>query len=199
MEMEPVSRRGLLAYALVFEGGLGVAACAVAWFAGYRIMDEFGWSALAALGGVLFTLPMLLMFAACLRWPVGPLASIKRFSDEIIAPLFRSSSLLDLAIISLLAGFGEELFFRGLVQRHLADWWGLPAGLMAASLLFGLLHPFTPSYVVLATLIGIYLGWTYQFTGNLLVPAMAHALYDFVALVVLCRKQPPSNPASTEA
>ena len=45
----------------------------------------------------------------------------------------------------------------------------------------------TPTYGVLAALIGVYLGWVWLASGNLLAPVVAHALYDFVALVVLVR------------
>jgi membrane protease YdiL (CAAX protease family) len=38
-------------------------------------------------------------------------------------------------------------------------------------------------YLVLAGLIGLYLGGIWLATGNLLVPIIAHAMYDFVALV----------------
>jgi membrane protease YdiL (CAAX protease family) len=48
--------------------------------------------------------------------------------------------------------------------------------------LFGLLHLVTPTYAVLAALMGGYLGWLYVRTGNLLVAIIVHALYDFFAL-----------------
>jgi hypothetical protein len=35
---------------------------------------------------------------------------------------------------------------------------------------------------VLAAIVGIYLGAIWLLTGNLLVPIVAHAVYDFVAL-----------------
>jgi membrane protease YdiL (CAAX protease family) len=50
------------------------------------------------------------------------------------------------------------------------------------------MHPMTPAYAVLASLAGAYLGWAYLATENLLVPVLAHALYDFTALVYLLRK-----------
>ena len=130
---------------------------------------------------------MLLLFVLMLRWPVGPLSRIKQFSEEVIRPLFASCTVLDLAVISLLAGVGEEMLFRGVLQADFSQRWGLWTGIVAASLLFGALHPITPAYVVLAAGLGVYLGYLWVATGNLLVVIVAHALYDFLALVFLMR------------
>lgn len=41
--------------------------------------------------------------------------------------------------------------------------------------------------MIWATAVGIYFGVIFQLTGNWLVPAFAHGLYDFIALVYLTR------------
>lgn len=79
--------------------------------------------------------------------------------------------------ISVLAGFSEELLFRGFLQPQ--------TGIAAASLIFGALHAVTFGYFLLASAMGFYLGWLYQFSGNLLVPIAVHALYDIFALSLL--------------
>jgi membrane protease YdiL (CAAX protease family) len=134
---------------------------------------------------------MLLLFLLCLTWPVGPLARIRRITDEIIRPLFASCTLLELALLSLMAGVGEEMLFRGFLQRALAQWWGVWLGVAVANVLFGLVHCITPTYAVLATLIGAYLSGWWLATGNLLVVMVAHGLYDFVALVYLVHGTSP--------
>ena len=90
-------------------------------------------------------------------------------------------------VLSLAAGVGEEMLFRGVVQAVLDRWWGPWAALPVASLFFGLLHALTPTYAVLATLAGLYLGGVWLLTGNLLVVIVAHAFYDLIALVYLLR------------
>jgi membrane protease YdiL (CAAX protease family) len=67
-----------------------------------------------------------------------------------------------------------------------------------ASAVFGLLHAITPTYAILATVMGAYLGVVWIASGNLLAPIVAHALYDFVALVWLLRG-PGSGPAGPKA
>ena len=58
---------------------------------------------------------------------------------------------------------------------------------------FGLLHFITPLYALLAGLMGLYLGWLYEATGNLIVPMIVHGLYDFAALVYLVRIRRPER------
>jgi len=91
----------------------------------------------------------------------------------------------------LLAGLGEEMLFRGVVQQALANWIGSPAGvwiaLGIAAVLFALAHSITVAYAVLAGLIGLYLGGIWLVSDNLLVPITTHALYDFMVLLYLVR------------
>jgi membrane protease YdiL (CAAX protease family) len=110
----------------------------------------------------------------------------------LIRPLFAPCTLLDLALLSLLAGFGEEVLFRGLIQGALTAWWGPGPALAAASLLFGLCHAVNGAYAVLATVMGGYLGWLFLASENLLVVIVAHALYDFIALI--CIEKGPARP-----
>jgi membrane protease YdiL (CAAX protease family) len=95
---------------------------------------------------------------------------------------------LDLALVSISAGVGEELLFRGFLQAAIADWTNPWIALAIASLLFGLAHFITPMYAVLATLLGAYLGGLWLACDNLLAPIVTHALYDFLALVYLLRR-----------
>ena len=133
---------------------------------------------------------MVVGLVAVIHWPVGPLERIKHFSDEVVRPLFAPCSLLEITLICVLAGFGEELFFRAFLQAVMSDWWGPWIGVPAAAAVFGLLHMITPTYALLAAGMGIYLGWAWLATGNLLAVVVAHAVYDFIALVYLVRVAP---------
>jgi membrane protease YdiL (CAAX protease family) len=76
----------------------------------------------------------------------------------------------------------------GIAERFPA--WLAVAG---AGLLFGAMHWLTLSYAVLAGLVGMYLGAVFLLSGNLLVPIVAHGLYDVVALSILARRHAGSN------
>ena len=157
------------------------------------------WSSTDFLWGVAATLPLLGLVIGSVHYSVGPLARLTRLVERLLLPMFRSANAIDLVVISMLAGLGEELLFRGVVQHQSALAIGGSAGpwvgLAAAALLFGLLHWISFAYAVLAAAIGLYLGCLWMFTGNLLVPIVTHALYDWAVLVYLLnRNRPPLPP-----
>jgi membrane protease YdiL (CAAX protease family) len=189
MEHVP-GRHQLVLFAVLLEGGLAVLALGLGWLFGQPAWADLHWDPRDAALGALASLPLLLVFLICTRWPVGPLARIRQFADEVIRPLFAACRLPDLAVISLLAGFGEEMLFRGVIQGVLSRWLGPWTGVPLAGILFGLMHLITLSYAVMAALMGIYLGWVWAASENLLVVIVAHALYDFLALVYLVGTRP---------
>jgi membrane protease YdiL (CAAX protease family) len=180
----------LIILSVLFEGGLAPLALLLGWLLGQPALSGFAWRADDAMLGVLATLPMLALFLFGQNWPVGPFRAIRRFFDEEARPVLAGCQWPDLALISLAAGVGEEMLFRGVFQGVLSRSLGPGPGWGAASLLFGLLHPITPGYMVLAALLGAYLGGIWMYTGNLLTVMVAHALYDFLAMVLLLREQP---------
>jgi membrane protease YdiL (CAAX protease family) len=175
------------------EGGLGLVALLIGGLTGCWPLADLTWDPTALGWGVLATLPMLLVFVAVERWAVGPLKSLRKLFDEVLRPFFRECSVIELAVMSLLAGVGEELLFRGLLQRGLDYWLGAswPA-LVLASVIFGLFHALSVGYIAVAVGLGLFLGGVWLWSGNLLVPIVAHALYDFVVLVYLLRFAPPA-------
>ena len=196
IEDEMPAPHNLATMAMLFEGGLGVIAVVIGWTLGRPLGELIDWNLTGAAWGVAAALPLMLLLLLCVRLPTRPFSDIAEIIDRLLVPMFRNVGLLNLALISILAGLGEELLFRGLLQQGLADWIGGPAGLWiglaAASIIFGLLHAVTPTYALLATLMGIYLGWLWLQTENLLVPITAHAVYDFLALayMVKIRRRP---------
>jgi uncharacterized protein len=127
------------------------------------------------------------------RFPLGPIQSVKDIAHDLIGRMFRGTSILQLAVISLAAGLGEELLFRGLAQAGLEKLiggeWGPLVALIAASALFGICHWLNTTYAILAMLAGVYFGLLLMLSGSLWTPIVAHAAYDFIALVYLLRPQ----------
>lgn len=204
MTVQPTDLPGkqqLMATAVGMEGGLGVVAIALGWVLGFNPLELVVADWWAMLWGCLAALPIVGALLATERLPFWPFSDVANVVDRLIRPLFAGSTILELAVISALAGIGEELMFRGLIQEGLARWIGGAMGawiaLPAASILFGLLHPMNWAYVVLAAMIGLFLGGLWIATGNLLVPIVAHGLYDFFALVWLVRIEKP--PQAGEA
>jgi len=140
------------------------------------------------LWGVLATLPLLLALSWVLRSPSGPLRRLVDFVVAELGPVLARRSILELAFIAALAGLGEELLFRGLIQSGLARLLPVPLALLSSSILFGLAHFATSTYAVVAGLMGLYLGGLFLLEGSLLAPMVAHAFYDFVALLLVVQR-----------
>jgi membrane protease YdiL (CAAX protease family) len=193
MADESNNRLTVVLLAVGVEGGLVGVAWLLGWWLEQPPLRTFDWSARAALLGVAATLPLVLLFFALVRWPVGPLAGIKRFTEEVICPVLSPCTVVDLVGIAALAGLGEEMVFRGVLQPALGHQIGKWGALASASVLFGLAHAVSVTYAVLATLMGAYLGALWMYSGNLLVPVVVHGLYDLVALLYLLRGRESKN------
>jgi membrane protease YdiL (CAAX protease family) len=142
----------------------------------------------ASLGvGVAAAVPLLLG----LRWSLTTgMNSVRRLVALVVGqlgPLLAARSPLEVALLATLAGFAEEILFRGVVQVGLARVLPETGALVIASAAFGLAHFITPTYAVLAALAGLYLGGLFLVQGSLTAPIVAHALYDLVALNYVVR------------
>jgi membrane protease YdiL (CAAX protease family) len=94
-----------------------------------------------------------------------------------------------IAIISIslfLVGPAEELAFRGFVQRGFENSFGKTAGLVIASILFGLLHGLNSLRAILpVTVVSLFLGYIWQKTdGNTVASAWMHGLYDAITITI---------------
>lgn len=187
------SRDHFVATALAFELGLGVVASLIGWVLGHQPAGSLRTSLwpdpVAVLVGVVAAGPL---FAALLAIQWRTPKFLDGFNQDFhrqIVPLFSRLNTLELGMLALAAGVGEELLFRGLVQEGLVRWiggpWGLIGGVVLASLLFGACHWINRTYAVITTLVGVYLGILFLACDNLLAPIAAHAAYDFAALVYL--------------
>lgn len=183
-----------------FELALALTAVALSWSVGHSPWIGMRWTSetlgdqLSAMAlGVLAAGPILLVMGAAYRWPIGPLRPLRRLTRRQLLPLFDRLSLAEKAAVSLAAGLGEELLFRGLLQSALNDWIGggiAPwVGLAVASVGFGVCHWLSRTYAALAACMGAYFGLLLLWTGNLWTPILAHAVYDLLALVVLTRAE----------
>ncbi len=179
--------------AAAFEGSLVALAIALGWLLRTSPLETFHYDPYDVLLAIGATAPPLALFWFCIKFPLGPLKEIVRIMDEMLVPLFRDCRPAQLAVIAALAGLGEEMLFRGVVQEWIAGPCGPWIGLLTAAVLFGLLHAITPAYALLAGLIGLYLGWLWMATDNLLVPVIVHGLYDFLVLAYLVKIRPEKS------
>ncbi len=197
--------------AITIELGLGFVAVFLGWITGVDVrqwLPEFRMDTLLpitkAIGwGTIAALPMLAVVEIIERIDWQPFRELRALDQMPVVSSLLSLGPAELITISLAAGVGEELLVRGWLMGWLigpldqASWMTIAAGVVASAVAFGLMHPVTPTYIVLATLIGVYLGGLVIWSGNLLVAIAAHAVYDAVHLLI-ARHGFKSKPPETD-
>ena len=209
MEDQPLSPPGFALTAAIFEGSLAFLAVALGWLLEQPPLETFYFDKYAILLAPLLVLPPLLLMVLCMSHWFRPAADIRRVVDELLTPLFQQCTVAEMAIVSILAGVGEEMLFRGVLQAYFARWasnsqlplpWHGPAAaqwfaVVVTAVLFGWAHCVNRAYAVLAGVVGLYIGWLWMASNSLLMPIITHSLYDFLALLYLVKMRGRSGGA----
>lgn len=174
--------------AMLFEVGLGFVGVVIAWAAGIDMASQLTTSQEAILRGTVASLPMVLMLIACYKSTWQPIVRLRREVEKVVAELFAGCGWLEFALVSVAAGIGEEILFRGALQPFVIGWTVPWIGIVVVALLFGLAHALTQTYFILATLIGLYFGWLAFAYDDLIAPIVAHAVYDCFAMMFIQRQ-----------
>jgi len=84
-------------------------------------------------------------------------------------------------------GPGEELYWRGLIQRTFAEKYGSNFGLIIASLAYALVHlpTLNPPLIMTAFIGGLVWGSLYKFTNSLVPGIVSHVLWDLMIFIIL--------------
>ena len=93
-----------------------------------------------------------------------------------------------IAILMLLViGPGEELFWRGYLQRKFSAKYGKWAGLVIALILYTGVHVFTGNFMLImaALICGLFWGWMYLKYESMLINVISHTVWDIVVFLVL--------------
>jgi membrane protease YdiL (CAAX protease family) len=154
--------------------------------------SDIGWGAAA-------TLPMLAGYMVMKHLPFAPFRRIRRILAELVPLIFGQAPRATLLLAAAAAGIGEEAVFRGVFQSACLPAFGPFVAVTVASILFGAFHCYTPTYAILAFILGIYLGWLALATGGIIAPAIAHALYDYAVLRDILRHADSQKTAQRPA
>jgi len=126
-----------------------------------------------------------------IAFPQGVYQWMKEMEDETnrqVEFLLKQSGpkqlILNLIFIAALAGTGEELFFRGILQRLFIRWFKSPwAGIVVTAFIFSAFHlqfiGLLPRFAL-----GILLGAIYWYSGSLWPAILAHFFYDGFIVVL---------------
>ena len=174
--------------AIAVESGVVLVALALGSLMGYPPLHQIQLEGRGLLWGIGAVLPVALAVILASHRRLAFAVRLLDTLEDTLQPLL-AGSVGRLAVISAVAGVGEEALFRGVVQSAAGAALGPWGGLLVASLFFGAAHLVSRTYAVMAMGFGLYLGWLLIVFDNLLVPIVGHAVYDFVLLLHLRRSQ----------
>lgn len=85
-------------------------------------------------------------------------------------------------LLFLITGPGEEIFWRGFLQRSMMERWGNLAGYLSATLVYGGVHIFSGNLLlILAALVaGLFWGALYLWKRDLLIQIISHSVWSTV-------------------
>lgn len=189
MKNNPTTPKNFFITACCFEGSLIVLAVFLGWLADINPLEFLQYTEHAFFGGLWATIPLFVIFLSMEYMSIAGVQKIRELLLKTISPYIHQYHWTDLLMLAVITGVCEEVLFRGLIQPWLENSWGVTNGLIASSILFGLVHAVTPLYALLATGVGLYLGLFLDYGGerNLLTPIVIHSAYDFLIFLRLGR------------
>jgi len=108
------------------------------------------------------------------EWMVSAEEQASRLTKLLLSGNSPTDLFWNMLVIAVIPAIGEELLFRGIIQRQFAELAGNKHfGIVLTAFLFSALHMqffgFFPRFVL-----GLVLGYLFQWSGNLWMPILAH-------------------------
>lgn len=112
----------------------------------------------------------------------------QKFFEEVVAPLCANLNIVSALLVSLAAGIGEEVLFRGILNPELASLLGETVGIALGAFVFAWIHFIgnVRAYwqvFLFYYLFSLYFSYLVLDTANLPVAITCHATYDFAAIL----------------
>jgi membrane protease YdiL (CAAX protease family) len=118
------------------------------------------------------------------QWMRSSEASAGKLTEAFLNVSDTTGLLYNVLLIAILPSIGEELLFRGLLQRIFTQWaknshWGI----WISAFLFSAIHlqffGFLPRFFL-----GVFFGYLLEITGSLWVPILAHFINNFTGVLL---------------
>jgi uncharacterized protein len=110
-------------------------------------------------------------------------------AEETLKAILQMNSpiifLINLFLIAILPGIGEELIFRGIIQKQIAGWLKNPiVAIWISAFIFSAIHMQFEGFFPRLCL-GAILGYLYYWTNNLWVPIITHAFNNGIQVILI--------------
>jgi len=119
------------------------------------------------------------------QWMRNSETQAAELTKAFLATTSFSGFLINLFMIAIIPAIGEELFFRGVLQRLFSEWFkNSHVAIFVTAFIFSAIHfqffGFIPRF-----LLGIYLGYLFYWSGNLWISISVHFINNGL-IVIIC-------------
>ena len=107
---------------------------------------------------------------------------IAEITEKMLNVSTLGALLFNMFLVAVVPALGEELFFRGTIQRLLSDWKGALFAIWITAFVFSAIHMQFYGFLP-RMLLGAFLGYLLLWSGSLWLPIIAHFVNNSVAVV----------------
>lgn len=123
-------------------------------------------------------------FSALEQWMIRTEESAKRLTETFLQADTFMVLVYNLFLIAVIPAIGEELLFRGVIQRLFSEWTrNKHAGVWIAAILFSAMHLQFYGFIP-RTLLGVLFGYLLVWSGRMWIPVLAHFVNNAAAVLV---------------
>lgn len=145
-------------------------------------LRDIGW----AVGGIVALLVGVIVLSQLIQY-----ANVSPASNESVETAQQNPEIIPFFVVMsiLIVGPCEELLFRGGVQGLLRDSYAAVPAVLITSGLFGVAHVAAllgdaalgqAAYILVTFVLGVVLGFLYEYTENIVVPMLSHGIYNAI-------------------
>ena len=110
--------------------------------------------------------------------------SAQRLTEQFLKAETPSDLLVNIFIIAIIPAIGEELLFRGVIQRLFSEWTrSTHAGIWISAIIFSAMHLQFYGFIP-RTMLGALFGYMLVWSGKMWIPITAHFVNNAVAVMV---------------
>jgi len=121
-------------------------------------------------------------FSGLEKWMKASEVQALQLTEQMLNVHHFSGLLFNILLIAIIPALGEELFFRGAIQRIFHEWKGVKTAIWVTAFIFSAIHlqfyGFLPRL-----LLGAFFGYLLYWSGSLWLPILAHFANNLIAVI----------------
>jgi len=116
------------------------------------------------------------------KWMKASEVQALQLTEQMLDVHHFSGLLFNIFLIAIIPALGEELFFRGAIQRIFHEWKGVKTAIWVTAFIFSAIHLQFYGFIP-RLLLGAFFGYLLLWSGSLWLPILAHFVNNLIAVI----------------